>query len=781
MSFHLLTLLLLAALATSTAASAPPAHTVAPISPVPDEASAIAATTTPSGPVVQSLSSSTWSLSNSNHSIHIPTNCSVPGSVYLDLHANSLLDDLYYRWNPINATWVSSDETAWTYSRTFEVDGSLLSMGRVELVLYGVDTVANVSLNGQYVGSTINQFRRWTFDVTSQLQQQSTLAITIFNAHTYSQSYRRRALRDYSYYTNGDATFIRKSQSDFGWDWGPAFVNMGLHQTVELRGYNDAVMTEMTVTQVFWEDASEVVRSQYGLQQAGDVMLNVTAYVRRTPGGVLNGQLAVDVALPTPICVTMSISVPPLSIADSMDMDRLIALSFPVVVPNGTYSLWWPNGYGAHPLYNITAALTISSSTAASASTSLLSRRIGFRRVFLRRLPIEGQPGRTMYFEVNGVPTFDKGSNLVPATAFHVHESTTTRRTLQSAVEAHQSIIRVWGGGVYETDDAYDYADEVGLFMWQESIFANSFYSALDDFLDNVQEEVAQQVRRLVSHPSLVVWCGNNEVEGDILTGSGKDSINHDHALIDYNRLFDDTIRRTLVNTVGVYEDGTPHLEYIMSSPANGPASLQPFSWQWGNSRDLSQGDLHYYNYEVDCSVPSNFPQPRHLTEWGWQSYPSFITWQPVTAAEDWQLDSPLMQNRQHHPDGNAQQLAQIKRHFHVPNATSPRQAFDDYVYVSQAVAALCYGSLMSYYRTQRDEAPAYTMGAMYDLQSLEHGHVHHHRQSRVRHHRCHSLWNFYYCGVVLVRCPQVLAAGGSVAGADMEQHRGGWTMETES
>ena len=229
-----------------------------------------------------------------------------------------------------------------------------------------------------------------------------------------------------------------------------------------------------------------------------------------------------------------------------------------------------------------------------------------------------------------------------------------------------------------------------------------------------MREETAQQVRRLVSHPSLVVWCGNNEVEGDILTGSGKDSINHDHALIDYNRLFDDTIRGTLVHTVGLYDDGTPHLEYIMSSPANGPASLQPFTWQWGASRDLSQGDLHYYNYDVDCSVPSNFPQPRHLTEWGWQSYPSFISWQPVTAPEDWQLDSPLMQNRQHHPDGNAQQLAQIKRHFHVPNATSARQAFDDYVYVSQAVAALCYGTLMSYYRTQRDEAPAYTYGSMY-------------------------------------------------------------------
>ena len=697
----------------SIAASLSPSHVAATVAYTPSDTTIIASIAALSGPVVQSLSSPNWSLTNANGSIAIDRNCSVPGSVFLDLHANGLLDDLFYRWNPINATWVSSDEPWWMYSRTFEVDAALLSMPRVELVLHGVDTIANVTVNGHYLGSTINQFRRWTYDVTSLLQQQSTLEVTILNAHAYSQSYRKRALRDYSYYTNGDATFVRKTQSDFGWDWGPAFVNMGLHQPVELLGYNDAMLSEMTVTQVFWEDASDALRRQYGLHQAGDVLLNVTAYVRRTAGEALDGKLSVDVALPTPISVTTPVSIPALSMADALDMDRLIPLSLPVLVPNNTYLLWWPNGYGAHPLYNITATLSVSSS-AGAVSSSLQSRRIGFRRVFLRRLPIEGQPGRTMFFEVNGVPIFDKGSNLVPATAFHINESIITRRTLQSAVEAHQSIIRIWGGGVYEQDDAYDFADEAGLMMWQESIFANSFYPRLDDFLANVREETAQQVRRLVSHPSLAVWCGNNEIEGDILTGSGKDSINHDHSLIDYNRLFDDTIRGTLVNTVGLYEDGTPHLEYIMSSPANGPISLEPFTWQWGASRDLSYGDLHNYQYDVDCSVVSNFPQPRHLTEWGWQSYPSFITWQPVTAAEDWQLDSPLMQNRQHHPQGNIQQLAQIERHFHVPNATSPRQAFDDYVYVSQAVAALCYGTLMAFYRTLRDEAPAFTFGAMY-------------------------------------------------------------------
>ena len=171
--------------------------------------------------------------------------------------------------------------------------------------------------------------------------------------------------------------------------------------------------------------------------------------------------------------------------------------------------------------------------------------------------------------------------------------------------------------------------------LWQEFIFGNSFYPSTRDFLDNVREEATQQVRRLTGHSSLSVYCGNNEIEGDILINGGRDQVNYDHALVDYNKLFTNTIRDAVVREVWLYEDGTPHVEYVMNSPANGPVSLRPFTWVWGYSRDLSDGDLHHYSYDVDCSVPSNFPQPRHLTEWGWQSYPSFLTWRPVTDPDD--------------------------------------------------------------------------------------------------------------------------------------------------
>ena len=647
------------------------------------------------------------------------------------------MPDLWYRFNPISYEWVSTTEPYWTYTRTVTVSAELMQRSYQELVMHGVGHHRQRVSEWDGGGAHLQPVQ--TVDVQRHRPPHShhhyhyrppqpshiqptvstgiplhillhrchlgakvTVGLVPTHPHTHTTSpYSSAPCPSLLSLTPLPPLSVYLHR---GWDWGPAFINMGIYNDVELRGYSAAVMVDLSITHQMYEDMTEADRSRWGLKGVGDVLVNATAFLRAAGDKDVLGELTVDVAgvTKTPALIAASVAGTP----SGASGDVVTGVSTLFVVSNGTYELWWPNGYGAHPLYNVTAIFTSQSGESTSKQ-----RRMGFRRVFLRRYPIHDQPGRTFYFEVNGLAIFDKGSNLVPATPWHMNETVLQRRSLLGAVEAHQSIIRIWGGGVYETDDTFDFADENGLMLWQEGIFANSLYPVKPDFLANVREEFTQQVRRLTGHPSLAVYCGNNEVEGDVLTNGGKDSVNHDHALIDYNELFDDTIRDVVVREVGLYDDGTPHIDYIMSSPANGPASLKPFTWGWGYSRDLSQGDLHFYDYTVDCSVPSNFPQPRHLTEWGWQSYPSFITWRSVTSAEDWQLDSPLMQNRQHHPDGNAQQLAQIKRHFNVPNATDSRTQFDDYVYVSQAVAALCYGSLMGFYRTLRNQAPSYTMG----------------------------------------------------------------------
>ena len=172
--------------------------------------------TAASAPVVQRLSSSDWSLRNANASISVHANCTVPGSVFLNLNSAGVLPDLFYRFNPITYQWVS-DEASWTYTRTFPVLPRILSAARAELVLHGVDTIANVSINGHFLGTTINQFRRWTFDVTGLLTADSVVEVALLNPHKYSAGMRAR--EPYSFYANGDAAFLRKTASDFGWDW----------------------------------------------------------------------------------------------------------------------------------------------------------------------------------------------------------------------------------------------------------------------------------------------------------------------------------------------------------------------------------------------------------------------------------------------------------------------------------------------------------------------------------------------------------------------------------
>lgn len=678
--------------------------------------------------VSQLLDGDNWQITATNKSLNVKQ-ARVPGSVYLDLERQGTLPALFYRFNPVDYEYVTKNND-FTYTSTFDItDPALLQTPYQDIVFHGIDTLSTITINGNSVTSTYNQFRRFTAVVSGLLYPTgNVIEIVIQSPFNYSNSLKHAYPYDIK---SSTYTFIRKTCNDFGWDWSPAFANMGIHGSIEIRGYSTATIVDLLTIQQYGIDMTPSRRDELGVEDDYDVALNVTAYLMSTPAIPEDNmfEMWLHVSIPQLNIDTQSLFVLARR-QDSSNGDEVQPFSLVIVIKAGSYNLWWPNGYGDHPLYNLTASIVYDQSNKKSVVDGLhrhrrmaplttmdsRTQRIGFRRVFVRRVPIAGQPGRTFFFEVNGAAMFMKGSNLVPVSPFHINDTEPTIRFLQSAVESHQTMVRVWGGGLYPNDDVYDWCDEHGLMMWQEFIFANSFYPVTDDFLQNVKEEANQQIRRLSSHASLVVWCGNNEIEGDYLTTAinGKDGVNHDHALIDYNNLFTNVIRAALIRELGMYADGTPHIEYLMSSPANGPISLKPFTWAWGASRDLSQGDMHFYNYNDDVSDPNHWPMPRFLTETGIQSYPSFITFEPVTAPEDWSLDSPLMQNRQHHPDGNKQQLLQIERHFIVPNATDARQRFDDYTYVSQAVSSIFYGTMMAYYRTLKDSAPAYTHGAMY-------------------------------------------------------------------
>jgi beta-mannosidase len=315
--------------------------------------------------------------------------------------------------------------------------------------------------------------------------------------------------------------------------------------------------------------------------------------------------------------------------------------------------LWWPVGYGRPALYNLTVTWT---NDQTQQSTTIV-KRVGFRTVELITKPYPDQEGLSFYFQINGVPIFIKGANFVPLDSF---ESRVTpdviRRVLMSTVEANMNLVRVWGGGIYQWDLFYDLCDEWGVMVWQEFMFACAMYPRDEPFLANVRAEVRDQVRRLMHHPAIVAWSANNENEAAL--GWFVDTLLHrDVYVVDYVKLYIDTVLMEL----WAHDRSRP---FLPSSPSQGALVQHPFyAMRWGLPGSNFYGDVHYYNYDADCTDITKYPTGRFISEYGYQSFPSLISWRAVSDPNlgDWKLDGPLINARQHHRNGTAQVKAQIR------------------------------------------------------------------------------------------------------------------------
>ena len=376
--------------------------------------------------------------------------------------------------------------------------------------------------------------------------------------------------------------------------------------------------------------------------------------------------------------------------------------------------LWWPRGYGGQPLYELRARLNGSDDDGA-----WLSRRVGLRTVRLVQdaaaAPAAGHPaGTTFFFEVNGVEVYAKGSNLIPLSVFEDRVTDEDIEwTLSQAVDGNMNMVRVWGGGRYQRDSFYDAADRLGLLLWQEMAFACALYPRDAAFLSLVSREVDEQVRRLATHPSIVIWGGNNENEGAMHWYTPSQTVaGRDIYLADYVKLYVDTIRPAVL---GADADGRP---FVDSSPSNAVLSYEPYVKRWGDVQAWSWGDVHYYNYDADCEDRTTYPQGRFVSEHGFQSFPSFRLYRNVTAPADWSRESSQLFYRQRHEHGNEQVLAMIGRHYAVPpanasDAATQQQIFDDYLWLTQLQQARCYETAFGEWRRLR-AAPAHTMGILY-------------------------------------------------------------------
>lgn len=595
----------------------------------------------------------------------------VPGTVHTDLLANGLIPDPFWRDNETALQWIGEED--WVYRTTFRAGPEILEKEEVELVFHGLDTFAEVLLNGRKVLDAHNMFRIWEVDVKgSLLPGENTLEIHF--ASPLPPALEARARLPYELPAGNDAgtppsrVFVRKAAYHYGWDWGPRFVTSGIWRPVELVAWNGARITDL------WVRTDSVREGTASLTAEVELRFTRDEAERRAAGGGV------------PVTVTLS---SPEGAFASVDLQHVPVagpnrLAVPLQIP--TPELWWPNGLGRPHLYTVEATLE------AGRRTHTLRTRTGVRTVELVTEP--DSVGESFSFRVNGVPVFMKGANAVPLDHFSARATAEDHRSLfRDVVDANMNMLRVWGGGIYMEDLFYDLADEHGILVWQDFMFANGMYPGDSAFLANVRAEAEDQVRRLRGHPSLALWCGNNEIdEGWHNWGWARmyDSPQDSAAVWEaYEAIF----HRVLPEEVAALDPDRP---YWPSSPSLG----------WGRPESLNRGDSHYWGVWHGREPFEVFTEklPRFSSEYGFQAFPSMHTIEAFTEPGDRSLLDPVMLVHQKHPVGNELIRLYMGWDYPVPSA------FEDFVYVSQLLQAR--GMRMAFEAHRR--AMPRTMGTLY-------------------------------------------------------------------
>jgi beta-mannosidase len=587
----------------------------------------------------------------------------VPGGVYTDLRDAGEIPDPFYEDNELDVQWVG--ESDWEYRRTVDVGADLLDHDRVLLRCDGLDTVATVLVNGEEVGRSANMHVGHAFDVADALVAGENEVVVRFRSPV---EYGVERAEEYPYEVpctrypvdQPGRPFVRKAQCHFGWDWGPCLPTVGIYRDVAIEAYSSPRITYVKTEQDHGgENVDLTVRAGIDAPRAGEYELSATL-----PGADAGAEVTAPVSLA----------------AGEQELE--------LTVPVAEYDLWWPNGLGDQPLYDLEVEIADGNS-GGSGGRHTHTERVGFRDLELVVEPDDA--GTSFFFEVNGEPVFAKGANTVPVSPFH-GDVTEERyeHLVRSAADANMNMLRVWGGGYYEEDAFYDLCDEYGLLVWQDFIFSCSLHPADEDFLDAVEAEVRHQVRRLASHPSLALWCGNNENEVALHEWFADHEHHADH-VADYRALYEETIGPAC-------REEDPSRTYWPGSPSSGPDEDDP---------DLFEsGDVHYWDVWHEGEPFENYlaTEPRFVSEFGYQSFPSTDSLRTVIEEADFNPTSPMMEHHQRNPGGNTTILTRMAEQFRLPFD------FADFVYLSQVQQGLAMQTAIEHWRRRK---PA-TMGTLY-------------------------------------------------------------------
>ncbi|CAH1280029.1 unnamed protein product [Diabrotica balteata] len=634
-----------------------------------------------------------WILSDSTKKYN-NIKAAVPGGIYSDLMNSDIIGDIHYGFNDRDLKWVP--RLNWTYTKTFVLSQDLINNENVYLVFDGLDTFSNIYLNGAKIGESKNMFVQYIFPIKNYLKVgNNTLTINFLSPIEISSTIATEQAKNYTvppdcpaaeYNGECHVNMVRKMQASFSWDWGPSFPSVGIWKDVYIQAFSESVIRYVV------SDVSEQNQDYWNL--------NVDVYLANNIKNRVSGKVLVEIALNFVNFAKV------IDINATENSNQEIVASITVSVPKLYVNSWWPNGYGESKLY----LLKVTYESSDTKDVSIKKQKIGFRKVELVQDKLTN--GLSFYFKINDVPIFMKGSNEIPIDILPEkgQDKTTIKRLLTAARDANMNMIRVWGGGVYESDYFYSLADELGILIWQDFMFACGMYPATNIFLDNVLLEVKHQVKRLYSHTSVIIFSGNNENEGALRQNWYHTLLNFTIYYQDYVKLYVTTIKSEFLKIT--HNRGL----FITSSPTNGKES-DAEGYLAQNPASTLYGDVHFYNYILDPFNPNFYPTPRFASEYGYQSLPSIQSWLSVTNnLSDIDINSAFMNHRQHHPLGNIELQTLILYNFKEPFLNS---YFDEaLIYYSQVVQAMAVKIETEHYRIYRSnlngEGEGYTMGALY-------------------------------------------------------------------
>ena len=598
----------------------------------------------------------TWQLSAGHRSLE-SVDMQIPGTVLSGLLAAGKIKDPFYRTNE-DATralfWKD-----YVFTRTFDVDEELLAQQHIVLVCEGLDTLAEISINGTFLAKTDNMHRTWKVQAKTLLHPGKNEIQSVFRSVLrFIEDYPYEAHKKINYIPCGSMKgnqLLRKAHSMFGWDWGPQTIDAGIFRDIYLQGYSHARIEDIRIHQQHAKNVS--VQTSITLSES-------------VPGQKLCVELSEDGAdkpLQTKLCKT--------------NADGVAAVDFVIENPK----LWWPNDYGDQPLYIVRTTLLDEDGT----SLESITRRIGLRTLTISQEKDEW--GNEFAFCVNGVKIFTRGGNYIPDDCLYTR--ITEKKLdyiLESCRRAHFNCVRVWGGGYYPSDAFYDLCDEKGLIVWQDLMYACNVYDVTDAFAENCRQETYDNVRRLRHHASLGLWCGNNEIESawDHWGDFQKET---PYLRADYIRLFEEVLPKAVQEADG-------ETFYWHSSPSSGGC--------FDNPDDANRGDTHYWDVWHGQKPFTDYRKYffRFCSEFGFQSFPCAKTVNSFTLEDDRNIFSRVMESHQKNDAANGKMLYYLSENLRYPKDLT------HLLYASQVLQGMAIKYGVDHWRRNRGRC----MGTLY-------------------------------------------------------------------